>query len=133
VERRVGVVRLVADLVEALARTMNDAHEHDAALRLTERLEKLMRQREEVSRADATRALEELADRLQRLLLPVGDVADTLAVVDEEEVVRHRIALQEEVVVSLEALGVGAEAQLVRARIGRRPEHDQPVDYLFVQ
>src|SRR5207244_7354590 len=87
----------------------------------------------ELPGSDALGTLEQLADRAHGLLLPVLDVGEALAVVDEEEVVGDGVPLQEEVVEGLEALGVRGEAKLVRARVAGGAEHDQAVDDFVVE
>src|ERR1041385_3740318 len=126
-------VGVAAEVVEARVVTLDDADEDEGRRRLAEVVEDLVREPEELPGADAPRTLEELADGAHGVLLPVFDVGEALAVVDEEEVVGDGVALQEEVVEGLEALGIRGEAELVRARIGRGAVHDEAVDDFVVE
>ncbi len=112
---------------------MHDPQHHQRGLRLLERLQDLVREREEVPRSHSARALEQLSDGLQRRFLPIGGIAILLAVVEKEDVVRDGVALQEEVVVVLESFGVQREAELSGGRIRRRAEHDQAIDHFVVE
>jgi hypothetical protein len=74
---------------------MDHAHDAERGVRLVERFEDVLREREERAGADFARALEQLARALERGFLAIADVRVFLSIVDEEEVVRDGVALQE--------------------------------------
>jgi hypothetical protein len=78
-------VGLPAKLGQALVGAMHHAHDDQRRLRLGQRFEHLVRQRQELPGADAAGALQQLARALERRFLPVADVVITLAVVAKKK------------------------------------------------
>src|SRR5581483_6551585 len=131
--RAVLRVGLAAGVGETLIRAMHDAEDHDRRLRFRERVEHLVAERDELSLSNLARALQQFSRVAENLGLALRDVVEALAIVDEEEVVRDRVALKKKIVVGLEAFRVLRETELVSLRVGGRAEQHEAVHDFIVE